>query len=302
MPIVVEGPTPRSGTAIEGIALLKRGSQAMKYGRQGRPHPITFRLSESEEEILWESKKTLLGTRQKSICLGDVLSLEVGQESAVFRRACMKGVKGIHATENTHLSLSLLMIPMDEPSGDAERETLDLSFADEETFGYWVAALHTLIAEQAARAEERAATMPPPPPPPPPPRTPSQTGQAGGANSEDAPPGRHAPRPPPGPPPRSSLGGVGSVPPPAPPPGSNGQRRGSTVPPPPPPAPPPGSNGQRRGSTVPPPPPPAQVPGSNGQRRGSTVPPPPPPRYRLVGFGGDGDAYCRGHATCTRLR
>ena len=98
---------PRSATAQEGIALLKRGSQVMKYGRAGRPHPTVFKLSADEEEITWEGKKGLLGSKAKrSIWLADVLALDVGQESAVFRRQQQP-------SEQAHLSLSLLLLPMD---------------------------------------------------------------------------------------------------------------------------------------------------------------------------------------------
>ena len=136
MPAVTDGPGPRSGTAQEGIALLKRGSMVMKYGRQGKPHPTTFTLSQDENELFWESKKGLasaLSSRKpRSVSLADALQLDVGQESAVFRR----NVTNAAASDKAHLSLSLLLLPAveEEVSGSGQRETLDISFDDEEIF------------------------------------------------------------------------------------------------------------------------------------------------------------------------
>ena len=129
--------------------MLIKGSTAMKYGRQGRPHPTIFKLSPSEDALMWEGKKTLAyklqnKPRLRSINLADALDVLVGHESAVFRRYA--GTAGAHA----HLSLSLLLLSAatdyDEADGDpapsagVAKETLDLSFDDDETFGYWYAA------------------------------------------------------------------------------------------------------------------------------------------------------------------
>ena len=53
---------PRSATAAEGVALLKKGSRVMKYGRQGKPHPTMFTLAASADRLMWEGKKSGIGT------------------------------------------------------------------------------------------------------------------------------------------------------------------------------------------------------------------------------------------------
>ena len=98
---------PRSATAAEGVALLKRGSKVTKYGRRGQPHPTTFTLSAAEDRLMWEGKKGLLSKKaQRSLELVDVLELQVGQESAVFRRHAHS------AGSAAHLSLSLLLLSL----------------------------------------------------------------------------------------------------------------------------------------------------------------------------------------------
>jgi len=46
--------TYRSPTALEGIAMLKRGCIATKYGRAGKPHKVTFTLSIDERTLSWK--------------------------------------------------------------------------------------------------------------------------------------------------------------------------------------------------------------------------------------------------------
>ena len=272
-------PMPRSSTAAEGIVLLKRGSHVMKYGRQGRPHPTTFRLSESERTLSWESKKGLASkltgkVELASIELADVLELLVGQESPVFRRHANTASS---TGGSSHLSLSLLLLrAIDGGDGEEaaaagatkERETLDISFDDEEAFGYWVAALRALLAEemQLALEEEdlrsrREETELPPPPPPPdigkyrssPKRTAKSCYKS--QRPASAPQSTKLPAPPPPPPPPPPL-----PPPPRPPQATTKQ------PPPPPPAAATKSS-EDEAALPPPPPPPAKA-----------HAPPPPPR------------------------
>ena len=74
-------------------------------------------------------------------------------ESKVF--ALHKGAVGEAAADKAHVSLTLVLLGNlptmptadgGEPAPKVEaRETLDVSFDDEETFGLWVAALRALM-------------------------------------------------------------------------------------------------------------------------------------------------------------
>ena len=82
-----------SGTALEGIRMLKHGCTAHKYGRSGRPHTVAFKLSQDERTLSWQGKRKSLGGRlplpgtdERSVALSAVSQLLVGRESAVFRR------------------------------------------------------------------------------------------------------------------------------------------------------------------------------------------------------------------------
>ena len=163
---------PRNATASEGIELLKRGCIATKFGRKGKPYRTTFRLTKDETSLVWEGKKNLVSMMTKAIKghdreldIADVLELQVGQESHVFKRHAQE------LRENAHMSLSLLCVE-DEDGSIAldDRDTLDFAFEDEESFGFMVAALRTLIEEHAEMNEDewklRDTPLPPPPPPP----------------------------------------------------------------------------------------------------------------------------------------
>ena len=197
-----------SETAAEGLALLKRGSSALKHGRAGKPHTTIFTLSADETLISWEPKRASKLVPRRSvagsaatrvIAIADIVELLVGRESTVFKRRANDSA--------AHLSLSLRLLGSlpAPPSVDGEdtdgepsvRETLDVSFDGEVAFGLWVAALRYLLARQQAHASKQhktealvgdlfasrpaaataataataSATSPPPPhsPPPPPP-------------------------------------------------------------------------------------------------------------------------------------
>ena len=47
---------PLHGAAAEGAAVLKRGVEALKYGRAGKPHGVTITLSQDETSLGWERR------------------------------------------------------------------------------------------------------------------------------------------------------------------------------------------------------------------------------------------------------
>ena len=146
-------PPKRSETAKEGLALLKRGSTVKKYGRQGKPHATLFRLSDDETLLGWEGRG-LNKLKRRAVRICDLVELLVGHESVVFLEARAPGAE--------HMSMSLRLLKAQRPDDD-DRDTLDLSCDDEETFGLWVAALRALLAEQqssrAAAVEQPAAAL-----------------------------------------------------------------------------------------------------------------------------------------------
>ena len=188
--------------------MLKKGCVALKFGKQGTPHGTTFKLSDDERTLSWVGSglvaKLVPKGEKRQVELRQVKRLLVGRESAVFLRFTGPD-PGL-----AHLSVSLRFGEGDDSvlgggsSRDSfgssassastvpERDTLDLSFADEEVFGLWVAALRALLPPAALLApspperpeplygEGRALGVPPPPPrpqysadappPPPPPR------------------------------------------------------------------------------------------------------------------------------------
>lgn len=165
-----------SGTAREGLELLKRGTVALKHGRAGKPKETIFTLSADEKELSWHPKSERLGgmlsrrisstnvaERSRRIQVQEVVELLVGRETAIFnRRGNDEG--------NEHLSLSLKLmgslpappsgtgVPAEQPN--AGRESLDVSFDSEETFGLWVAALRHLLLQLQQRHTAPAPTAP----------------------------------------------------------------------------------------------------------------------------------------------
>ena len=135
--------------------MLKKGAVALKYGRQGKPHPAMFRLSEDETTITWEdgrgglagSFSNLAGKvagKKRSVKLQDVAELLIGAESNVFLRP-------VDGDDTSDVSLCLSMLidsPVLAPASDArnEKDSLDVRCTDELSFAKWVAALHALLA------------------------------------------------------------------------------------------------------------------------------------------------------------
>ena len=130
----------RSVTAVEGLALLKRGSVATKYSRHGKQRRTRFTLSADERTLSWERKGVSdkqataqdgahgkcaalrelivdsargsaewLGQR-RSIAIADVLEVLVGQQSAKFVKHRHRTALQKQAATAAHLSLTLVLV------------------------------------------------------------------------------------------------------------------------------------------------------------------------------------------------
>ena len=134
----------RSVTAVEGLALLKRGSVATKYSRHGKQRRTRFTLSADERTLSWERKGVsdkqaaaqdgahgkcaALGTalmelivdsardsaewlgQRRSIAIADVLEVLVGQQSANFIKHRHRTALQKQAATAAHLSLTLVLV------------------------------------------------------------------------------------------------------------------------------------------------------------------------------------------------
>jgi hypothetical protein len=134
----------RSVTAVEGLALLKRGSGATKYARHGKQRRTRFTLSADERTLSWERKGVsdkqaaaqdgaqgkcaALGTalmelivdsardsaewlgQRRSIAIADVLEVLVGQQSANFIKHRHRTALQKQAATAAHLSLTLVLV------------------------------------------------------------------------------------------------------------------------------------------------------------------------------------------------
>ena len=145
---------PRGESATEGLALLQRGLEVIKFSRTGKPSVTTVRLDEAELTLSWQPRMGLGKLKAKpgkrSIETAGIQSVDIGRDSAAFQQAPTKS-RGA-----AHLSLSLVLKASYAAEG---RETLDLCCADEEEFGCLVAAFRALIDEcyRAAAAKNEAA-------------------------------------------------------------------------------------------------------------------------------------------------
>ena len=160
--------------------MLKLGTTALKFGRQGRPHPAIFRLSDDEAVLSWEdgrsgitgSLSALAGSamgKKRSVRIAECAMLLVGAESEVFRRSYEGD------SSDTSLCFSLLIDDGSSRSDEADssagpaalnkdthshshsqaalnKDTLDVRCADDVSFALWVAALHVLLADAADAA------------------------------------------------------------------------------------------------------------------------------------------------------
>ena len=153
------------GSAAQGINMLKRGTTALKFGRQGRPHPAIFRLSDDEAVLSWEdgrsgitgSLSNLAGSalgKKRSVRIAECAMLLVGAESEVFRRSYEGD------SSDSSLCFSLLIDDGSSRSHEADssghaalnKDTLDVRCTDDVSFAHWVAALNVLLADAANAA------------------------------------------------------------------------------------------------------------------------------------------------------
>ena len=77
----------RSPTAIAGIALLKKGCEAIKYSRHGKPRNTTFRLSDDEQTLSWDSGANIVKMargERRNVQITEILDVMLGMESKVF--------------------------------------------------------------------------------------------------------------------------------------------------------------------------------------------------------------------------
>jgi hypothetical protein len=158
----------RGEGANEGVRHLQAGSVAIKYGRSGAPKPTTFTLSADERTLSWQRqgvKDALKSTEGRSLALWRVQRMAIGRDSLVFEKFAQKtGFKAGQLRGQEHLSISLALsseAATRSSHGETEkhdtsrarrssgsssgRDTLDVSFEDEEAFGLWVAALRALL-------------------------------------------------------------------------------------------------------------------------------------------------------------
>ena len=142
----------RTEAADRGIRLLKKGTEATLHERGGRATSrYSFTLSDNETTLSWSRRGSLLGSR-RSLRLSEVV--EVIPCDTTFRARNISGsVMPAAPNEGLHLTLTLLLLralpstPSDEVLDcGQQKEMIDLSFEDEETFGLWVAALRALQA------------------------------------------------------------------------------------------------------------------------------------------------------------
>ena len=140
----------RTAAATAGIHLLKRGSEATLHEKGRPPYRCTFTLSEDESVLTWQSSRgRLLGATER-LRLGDVVEVLPCDPTFASRLSIRSPVIPLAEFQSTLTFLLLRALPT--PPSDAvlapaaQRETVDLSFDDEETFGHWVAALRALQA------------------------------------------------------------------------------------------------------------------------------------------------------------
>ena len=139
----------RTPAAVEGVALLRRGVEVIKFSRAGRPSVVVVKLSATEDELQWSPHRLhkLVAKAHRSLLMASVDHMLIGRDSMAFRRATAD------ARGSVHLSLSLVL---QRSEGDG-RETFDLCCADEECFGLLVAVFRALIGECTARSAAAAA-------------------------------------------------------------------------------------------------------------------------------------------------
>ncbi|XP_030974003.1 PH, RCC1 and FYVE domains-containing protein 1-like isoform X2 [Quercus lobata] len=108
----------------QAIIALKKGTQLIKYSRQGKPKFCPFRISADETTLIWFSRGG-----ERNLKLSSISRIVPGQRTAVFRRYLRP--------EKDYLSFSLLY-------NNGER-SLDLICKDKAEAEVWFAGLKALI-------------------------------------------------------------------------------------------------------------------------------------------------------------
>ena len=106
----------RTSTAIEGIAMLKAGCQASKFGKQGAPHSTTFTLSPDERTLSWQGSglgKFLPKGEARSVQLSESVQLCSFPSESAARQAALEGC-----------------VPCRSPSPSARREQAEAEEAE----------------------------------------------------------------------------------------------------------------------------------------------------------------------------
>ena len=148
-------------TAAEGLQLLKAGVVAIKHGRHGKPHPTRLYLSSDDEVLAWERMggSRIMGRDDRTVAIAAIRAVHVGRESAVFRRASWQERTGIDKRGGgaPEYSLTLIIDPMRHAvskgvspdklfkEASTARNTLDVSFNDDTTFGLVLAGIRALL-------------------------------------------------------------------------------------------------------------------------------------------------------------
>lgn len=166
-------------TVAEGIAMLKRGCVATKYGRKGLPHQATFTLSDDESTIVWEDTTRRLkdlvpgkGMRDRSIRVSDIADLVLGGSSSVFQRfeaadtsLCLSLLTAVTADAGPRAGEKRDATVLTPKGGAEQRLSLDVRLDDEILYAQFAAAMTALIAathaksEAAAESERRASAL-----------------------------------------------------------------------------------------------------------------------------------------------
>lgn len=104
----------RSPTAISGINLLRKGSEAIKVTRSGKSRLTKFRLSDDEQTLSWDGGHGGLATpvkiargERRHIKITEILDIMLGMESKIF--SLHKTTAGSNEPM-AHLSMTLVLI------------------------------------------------------------------------------------------------------------------------------------------------------------------------------------------------
>ncbi|EOD39967.1 hypothetical protein EMIHUDRAFT_223176 [Emiliania huxleyi CCMP1516] len=127
----------RSAAAVEGISLLKSGCVAVKFGEQGTPHATTFTLSLDERTLSWAARGVVSVFKRYRGRLS-----APGRDHLSLSLRFHEGGSGASASSSPPAQYKVRG-GIGPAGGGVEpgsrRESLDVSFDDEVTFGLWPA-------------------------------------------------------------------------------------------------------------------------------------------------------------------